>query len=250
MARVVVDLVNGGCVIHEQVAVIKLHYTFVVCWLVIGSFVGLAAAATPHAGSGDDHLVPAKGYVDEAYKALLRRKLFLTSGNYARIVTLASTASVGESAISIYSKSDRSGSPVFVTSTRAARNLWYAENGDDPAFPKGKIRIERQDAPLPKPLAEAISAALKELLDKTRPMSVSGRIAVDPVNIEVSLEKGGVTRRRGLLTPDANGPTTSSFRRLLRSLEAYCKTSSPKTRSELEKKIAADANNLARGQKR
>lgn len=228
---------------------IKSNYTFALCWFSISLFAAVSEAGSRQQ-SNDDHLVPTKGYIDATYEALLRRKLFLTPANYGRIVTLASAASVGESAISIYSKSGRSGDPAFITWSHAERNLWYAENGDDPAFPKKEINVERLDAPFPKALAEAISAAVKGMLDKTHPMSANGRIAVDPVNIEVSLEEGGITRRRGLLTPDANGKATSSFRSLLRSLEEYSKTSSPTTRSELEKKIAADTTNLARSQER
>src|SRR5437763_10706889 len=70
----------------------------------------------------DDHLIPINGRIELAYEKLLNRRLFVTSANYARIVTLASPASVGEAAIAIYSKGHNA-DEVFITSTRAERNL-------------------------------------------------------------------------------------------------------------------------------
>jgi hypothetical protein len=224
----------------------KRDYIFAVCWLLISVFTGTTRGARLYADKDSDHLIPSKGYVDSAYEALLRRNLFLTSGNYARIVTLASAASMGESAISIYSKSGRSGESILITWSRAERNLWYAENGDDPAFPKKRIKIERRDAVFPKVLAETISAGVKRMLEGARPMTANGQIVVDPVNIEISVEGGATAVQRAVLTPDAVGKTTSSFRCVVRLLEAYCQTSSETTRSELARKIAMCAKSLVR----
>lgn len=203
-----------------------------------------ALAVSPQPQADDDHLIAANGRIDRAYEKLLNRRLFVTPANYARIVTLASPASLGEFAIAIYSKKGNDPDDVWITSTRAERNLWAAEFGGDPNFPKKPtIKIARRDFSFPKSTAVTVSNAIKRMLDASRPLSQSGRIVVGATKIEFSVENQEGKPVRALLTPDTQGKKTAALRRLTQLLEEYCE-GPPAGQSALEKKIGAEARRL------
>ena len=200
--------------------------------------VALAKDRRPH--TDDDHMIPVNGRIEVAYEKLLNRRLFVTRANYARIVTLASPASVGELAIAIYSKRNNE-NEAWITITRAERNLWAAEFGEDPSFPKvPAVKVTRRDASFPTSTATAVSTAIGRMLDQSRPLSKNGRIIVDATDIEFSLEKQQGRRVRALLTPDAQGPQTSALRRLTRLIEEYCEAP-PAMQPNIAKQIETEA---------
>lgn len=193
----------------------------------------------------DDHLIPIGGRIELAYERLLNQRLFVTPANYARILNLASPASVGEFAISIYSKR-KNADEVWITTTRAERNLWYAEFGKDPDFPKKPaVKVARCDALFPQSIAVAVSEAIERMLRQSRPFSKSGRIIVDATDVEYSVENQEGKRIRALLTPDSHGKRSDALRRLTQLLEEYCE-GSPAGQAALEKKIEAEARRLGK----
>lgn len=204
---------------------------------------GLANDQQPQAD--DDHLIPIDGRIELPYEKLLDRRLFVTPANYGRIVILASPASVGELAIAIYSKRSIA-DEVWITATRAERNLWAAEFGEDPSFPKiPAVQVSRCDALFPKSTSAAVSSAIKRMVKESRPLSKNGRIIVDATDIVFAVQDREEKGMRALLTPEAQGKNTAALRRLVRLLESYC-GAKPSTQQSLSKKIETEAKSLTR----
>jgi hypothetical protein len=196
-------------------------------------------------GSADDHLIPMNGRIDAPYEKLLNRKLFITPANYTRIVVLSSPASIGELAVSIYSKGNNA-DEVGITITRAERNLWAAEFGGDPSFPKvPAVNVARCDALLPKMTATVVSGAIKRMVDGSRPLSRSGRIILDATDIVFSVEDREGKRAEAVLTPDSHGKKSTALRQLVQLLQSYCQAK-PAAKPSLSKKIDLEARNLMR----
>jgi hypothetical protein len=195
----------------------------------------------------NDHLVPFDGIVEPSYQTLLSQKLFLTPGNFVRIVILPSAASKGEVAIAIYSDSKMAADSVTVTCTKAKRNLWYAASDENGGLSKNtsSIEIERSDAVFPKAVAATIVRGATRMLDQCKPLDKTNDTFVDATDIEVLIESSPNKRVRGLLTPHARGRSGSALRALTEILERYCEAT-PENKKQLLRKIEARANQLAK----
>lgn len=194
----------------------------------------------------NDHLEPPDERFEPAYRKLLSRKLFTTPANYVRIVDLPSPASVGETSIAIYSKPDKP-DEILITSTKAARNLYYAAFSDDPNSPKDPpMEITRCDASFPKFAADAITEGIRRTLANTHPRKKGDSIILHGTEIEFSIDDRLGRNVRGLLTPYAKGKTGAALRRLTELLEKYCKTKS-ENRAVLVKEIESQARHLKGG---
>lgn len=208
-------------------------------------FAGLSNSLTAYSRANqdeNDHLMPIEGYLEPAYQTLLSHKLFLTPANYARIVILPS-GTEGESAIAIYSK-PRVADEVFITRTKAERNLWQAAwqlNTNLAKVPA--VNITRLDRPFPKHVAAIVSESIRQVIAKRRPLTKTNRIIVDGTDIEFSIQSRDREAFTGLLTPDAKGKNGNALRRLTELLEQYC-GAKLSDRENLTNKIQAEARNL------
>lgn len=220
----------------------SLLKTFV-CFALFGTVsTGALAASHDPEPNVDDHLVPLEGWFEPAYKGLLARKLFVTRANYARIVEFPPLPSEGESSVAIYSKTnDPEGT--LITRTKGERNLWSAEFGTDPSFPKG-VKVTRCDAWFPKSTAVAVQEAVKRMLDQSRPLeNPRNAIIVDAPITEFSVEDPKRGREGAFLTPYAAGKTGAALRKIAQLLAEYCDTK-PVHRAALAKRIEAEAERL------
>jgi hypothetical protein len=192
-----------------------------------------------------DHLVPSDERIDPAYRKVISQRLFVTRANYARIMELPSPASVGESVVAIYSN-EQNLDEAYITYTRAERNLYYAAFAGDPSFPNDPaIKIARCDAPFSKPVATAVSAAIKHLLAQSHPRRKSNLIILHGTDVEFAVEELGRGSVRGLLTPYAVGKNGATLRRLVQLIKKYCHANSVR-RAVLAKQIKAHADELMR----
>jgi hypothetical protein len=190
----------------------------------------------------DDHLIPIESWLEPAYKGLLTRKLFVTPANYARIVEFPPLPSAGEVSVAIYSKaSDVDGT--FITRTKGERNLWSAEFGSNPSFPKG-VKVARCDARFPTSTAVAVQGAVKRMLDQSRPLdNPNNAIILDAKIIEFSIEDPQRGRVGAFLSPYAVGKTGTALRRITRLLAEYC-DARPGKRAALARRIEVEAQRL------
>jgi hypothetical protein len=206
------------------------------------AFLGTISTTAPAESNVDDHLIPIEGWLEPGYKELLTRKLFVTPANYARVVEFPTLPSLGEVSLAIYSKaSDPDGT--FITRTKGERNLWSAEFGSDPSFPKG-VRVVRCDARFPKSTAVALQGAVKRMLDQSRPLeNRDNAIILDANIIEFSIEDPQRGRVGAFLSPYAIGKIGAALRRITQLLAGYCDSTPPK-RAALAKRIEVEAQGL------
>jgi len=213
------------------------------CVALLGTMSAVAAASKQDSHSNvDDHLIPIEGWLDPEYKGLLTRKLFLTPANYARIVEFPPLPSLGEISVAIYSKAndlDRA----FITRTKGERNLWSAEFGSDPSFPRG-VKVVRADARFPKSTAVTLQRALKRMIDQSHPLeNPNNSIVLDAKVVEFSIEDLQAGRVGAFLSPYAVGKTGAALRRITRLLVNYC-DSDPGKRAAVAARIEAEAERL------
>lgn len=213
------------------------------CFALLGIMSAVTAASKQEAKSSvDDHLIPIEGWLDPAYKELLTRELFVTPANYARIVEFPPLPSLGEISVAIYSKAnvlDRA----FITRTKGERNLWSAEFGSDPSFPRG-VKVVRTDAGFPKSTAVTLQRAFKRMIDQSHPLeNPTNSIVLDAKIVEFSLEDLQGGRVGAFLSPYAVGKTGAALRRITRLLVDYC-DSGPEKRAVVAARIAAEAERL------
>ena len=221
--------------------------TWLFCLCFIATFANAPVLANERAKSDDsDHLVPIDGLLEPAYQALLSKKLFVTPGNFTRIAILPSAASKGEVAIALYSKpTTKSEENVFITCTKAEKNLWYAASNENGVLSKDtSVEIARFDAPFPKSVAMTIVKGVRRMLAQRQPPTKTNKVIVDGTDIEVSIDDGTSRPVQGLLTPYARGNNGSALRRLADMLEIYCENRTV-NRERLIKKIEAEASRLA-----
>ena len=219
----------------------RLLYSFAVVGLCSGAFGNVSGSES----TTNDHLEPPDERFEPMYRKLLARRLFITPANYVRVVDLPSPASVGESTVAIYSKPDKP-DQVFITCTRAARNLYYAAFSDDPNFPKDPpMKIARFDAVFPKPVAKTIGEGVRRMLAETHPRTKGNLIILHGTEIEFSVEDRPGPTIRGLLTPYAKGKNATALRRLTHLLKLYCEAK-PTSLPALARKIEAQASQLTR----
>ena len=227
----------------RRVTKTKLFY---LCCIV--TCVTAPALAEERAGSEyNDHLVPIDGIIEPAYQTLLSQKLFITPANFVRMVILPSAASEGEIAIAIHSEPTKSEEKVFVTCTKAKKNLWYAASDESGALSKNtsSIQIARYDVPIPKTVAMTIMKGIRRMLGQCKPLDKTNKTFVDETDIEVLLESSPSRYVKGLLTPHARGVSGTALRRITHLLEAYC-GATPGNREQLLEKIEAKAKQLAK----
>src|SRR5438105_11353243 len=178
---------------------------FYLCGIVTCATASALAAA--RAGSEyNDHLVPIDGIIEPAYQTLLSQRLFITPANFVRVVILPSAASKGEVAISIYSEPTKGEDNVFITCTRATKNLWYAASYQS-GVPSNtsSVEITRFDASVSKTAATSIIRGVRRMLDQCKPLDKTNNTFVDETDIEVLLQSSPNRFAQGLLTSNARG---------------------------------------------
>jgi hypothetical protein len=189
-----------------------------------------------------DHLIPPEQQLDANYAALVSQKLSATPANYARIVVMPSSAE-GETAIAIYSSAKAIDNQAFLTCTKADRNIWYSVSESNPNRDKEPpVQITRTDASLPRSAAVAVSKAVNEMVNQTRPLDREDRIVLDGTAVEFSVEKDAKVAA-GLLTPYAQGELTDALRRLVKVLADYCEAL-PAKRQQMGTQIERAATQL------
>lgn len=189
-----------------------------------------------------DHLVPVNSHIEPAYMRLLSRRLFLSGANYARILVMPSTDE-GEVAIAIYSRrTQKRGDDIAVTCTRAQKNLWYSmfqaqqTKANVPTVP-----VAQTDAPIPKSTAVAVSKAIEQMIERSRPPNHTVEM-LDGTDIEFSVEnKNGLLT--GLLGPYAHGQQTRALHQLTKLLIHYCDAGSAE-RPQHAREIETQATRL------
>jgi hypothetical protein len=195
-----------------------------------------------------DHLVPVDALVESGYRNLLERKLYQTDANYVRVVVLPSSASVGELALSLYAKDGRQ-QEVFLTSTQAERNLWYAASDLDVGLAiEPPVTIRRVDVPFPRGLAAMVSGTIREMVRQSHQPSSSDRIKIHGTDILFFVPDPTGIRIEARLAPESHGRLTAAIRRLVDLLEAYC-TGPPAERPVLRKRLLNETKKL-QGSKR
>ncbi len=167
-----------------------------------------------------DFLIPVDGIIQSDYYALLRRKLFVTPSEFLRVVDLS--AGANEAVVAIYTVRARGQEGVRITYTSPGKLLWDVGADSQNHFVKDpRVSIKRIDAPFPRPLALAVSAALRHLLQERRPPLKTEQVIVDGPLIEFSLPEGDQTIR-GLLSPYMSDKKGKSLLSLTDLLQRYC----------------------------
>jgi hypothetical protein len=192
-----------------------------------------------------DHLVPPLGSIDAHYKKVLERKLFLSPGDYGRVL-FTFGGNEGEYAVSIHPKK-QSDKEASMSCTRAQRNLGDAtwELNPDRVGEKA-VKVERTDVSIPKPVAISTSHAFLEMLQRTRERDINpdGEQPVfGGVNIEFSIKDSAGKVLEGVLTAEMKGEHVLCLKRIADLLAQYCEAS-PDQRLELAKRLQREANQL------
>ena len=189
--------------------------------------------------------MPNDGVLVRNYVMLLQKKLYMTRANFGRIAILPSTATNGETVLSLHSDG-RQPDQAMITCTKAASNLWseaHALNVDLKLEPR--VRVRRIDVPITKTLAIAIADEMSALLEKTRRSGMTNQIVVDGTDFLVSLDSATGQHREGVLRPDSTGANSTALRRLAFMLDQYC-TTDDRARSGVASKIERELHNFER----
>lgn len=197
------------------------------------------------AASITDHLVPADKAIVRQYKEVLERKLFVTPGDYGRILFILGGKD-GEYAVAIYSDS-RSETGVFVTYTKADRNLGDATWEFSPnRIGEGRVKVKRIDAPVAQSVAAAISQAMREMLSRTRKREINPnaeRPILGGIDIEFSIKSQAGQTIEGVLTSEMRGKHVVALGRLAQLMVDYCQ-GSPRERGGFSKRLENEAKQL------
>jgi hypothetical protein len=177
-----------------------------------------------------DHLLPlGDGEIEDSYKEVLRRKLFVTAADYARI-TLLYGGVEGERSFAIHS--DRS-SPtgVFMTCTQSAANLGTATWDLNPQrIDEAQISVRKTAVPMPKGVAEEISRAVKQAISDARRREMSNPAQGTIFDGTRIIFATGKASQEAILTPECQGGHMVMLRNLVEQMEDYCKNRSNRGR--------------------
>lgn len=145
------------------------------CAGAIGSALGSASDQNANE-MHDDHLVPVQyraGGELEVYDKLCRAKLFLTTGDTARLLEQVGSR-VPEIAVSIYRDTTKAHSlpgGYWLTLTQPSVSLWdVVENKSGPLVESQSVKILRLDVPMPESTALAVHKLWVVMLKQAKPL--------------------------------------------------------------------------------
>lgn len=194
---------------------------FVVTFVAIIAATAVWAAGEPER-LDNDHLVPAPT-ADPTYATALRKYLFVTPDNFARI-TIMPSGKEGELSIALYSVvGSEDETALRLTCMRATENIWYATSESNPnrqADPN--VPVQRVDATLPRDIANMLHAALTAQIARAKSSTHVGPAFVDGTEIEFSVHDLGGNVKTAVAGPITAGPTIDRLTRVVQLLRKYC----------------------------
>ncbi|MBV9008686.1 MAG: hypothetical protein JO354_05880 [Verrucomicrobia bacterium] len=202
------------------------------CAVALAAAVSLLSGAVVMGGavvSTSDHLTPTEHNLDAEYKKTIEEKLFVTGGDYGRVLVMVG-GTEGEYSVSVHSDQN-SPTGVTATFTKAEKNVadatWAANENRVDAASIGVVRI---DVAIPKSAALVIAQAWKRMLSTARQIYPSGKaedVVLDGTNIELSLQEANASLREALITPASRGSKVTALRQAIELLARYCSAKPP-----------------------
>jgi hypothetical protein len=193
-----------------------------------------------------DHLIPSPGEIDANYREVLRDNLCVTPKDYAQIIVVAG-GTTGEHSVAIYS-SGKSPTGVFATYTKADKNLGDATWELNPnRKDKIVIKIVRIDAPLPQPVASAVSQVWRELLLRIKPRDITGRatdVVLGGTPFLLSMGKQNGPTMEGIVPPESRGVMAKALKQIDETLISYCMEDSTR-REKIAKRLIRETARLS-----
>ena len=205
-----------------------------------------AAARRPNV---KDRLLSFTYAFDTKLRPFFEKKLLVTAGNYGRMIRMHGPSNVGESVVSVHCSTELKDSNAMcqVTVTRAMANMdyiWQEHQGDDnPSRYIQEIPVVREDAQIPKSVAEAFRECLRIMIPEPADPNVLHPLTIaDNDRIEFWLEESTSAPRKGERA-EQPGPQTKRLIHMGELLTRYCEAS-PSEREAIAAKIRQEAAHI------